>query len=517
MLDEYRIEQMNIGQYIDSVHEKEITVNQAVQRAFCWSNEMINNLVYSAVAKKRIYIPNIILAEEKRKDGTKRKYVVDGGQRTEALERFRYGEHKITKSIRNRYVEYQAKMRDEDGNILLDEDGNPICELKTFDLVNKRFEDFPPELQKRFDKCCISTAIYQECTPKETSELVMLYNSTVSMTASQKSFTYLNNFAEKVKSIKENNTFLKDCTMLGGNDKKKGIWERTIYESVMSMFYFDDWKSNPKDICSYLNNNASEKDFDSLDDYMNRLIPYSDKLSQTEVAELFIPKDIPVWMKFFKESKDKGISDEDFGKFIIAFNDMKEIEVNDTTWIELDKDKHTKDKKTIIKKVTYLEELLNNFLHTEDPEESTEITECDNTLNNEVANIYEEIEKKLPEELLDRSSLDDDLEPIEFLHKYVSPEITEEDLDEYYDDINYFVKKRLLPKDHNLINEKNEVSFLAIVAYAMRKEKDNEFEMWLKRYAITHRSVTARTQRDNYIEMVNNFERALNAKKGAIA
>ena len=50
-----------------------------------------------------------------------------------------------------------------------------------------------------------------------------------------------------------------------------------------------------------------------------------------------------------------------------------------------------------------------------------------------------------------------------------------------------------------------------------RKEKDNEFEMWLKRYAITHRSVTAKTQRDNYIEMVNNFERALNMKRGVVA
>ena len=75
-------------------------------------------------------------------------------------------------------------------------------------------------------------------------------------------------------------------------------------------------------------------------------------------------------------------------------------------------------------------------------------------------------EVELPEEVKNEEtpSLDDELEPIEFLHKYVSTEITENDLDEYYDDINYFTKKRLIPKDHNLINEKNEISFLAIVA-----------------------------------------------------
>lgn len=67
MLDEYRIEQMGVGAYVDSIDEEVITVDQAVQRAFCWSNEMINNLIYSTVSPKRIYIPNIILAEEKKR------------------------------------------------------------------------------------------------------------------------------------------------------------------------------------------------------------------------------------------------------------------------------------------------------------------------------------------------------------------------------------------------------------------------------------------------------------------
>ena len=108
MLDEYRIEQMGVGAYVDSIDEEVITVDQAVQRAFCWSNEMINNLIYSTVSPKRIYIPNIILAEEKREDGLTTTYVVDGGQRTEALRRFVFDGHKISKSIRNRYVTYQG-------------------------------------------------------------------------------------------------------------------------------------------------------------------------------------------------------------------------------------------------------------------------------------------------------------------------------------------------------------------------------------------------------------------------
>ena len=58
MLDEYRLKAMTIGDYIDDVYERKIKSDQAVQRAFCWSNEAINNLVYSTLSKKRIYIPN---------------------------------------------------------------------------------------------------------------------------------------------------------------------------------------------------------------------------------------------------------------------------------------------------------------------------------------------------------------------------------------------------------------------------------------------------------------------------
>lgn len=330
MLDEYRIEQMGVGAYVDSVDEETITVDQAVQRAFCWSNEMINNLIYSTVSQKRIYIPNIILAEEKREDGITVTYVVDGGQRTEALRRFIFDGHKISKSIRNRYVTYQGNKLDKNGKPIRDENGKLIKEIKTFDLVNKTYNDFPPELKKRMRSCQLSAAIYQECTPEDTCDLVMLYNSTIPMNVSQKAFTYIGTFADRVKQIKDKNRFLKDCTMLNELDKKKGIWERVIIECVMAMFHLEEWKKAPRDICKFLNENAMTEEFDTLDKYFNMLIPYADKLDHTEVAELFVSKDFMAWLALMKKALDEGISVEDFGKFLLAFNDMKEVKVNDT-------------------------------------------------------------------------------------------------------------------------------------------------------------------------------------------
>ena len=93
------------------------------------------------------------------------------------------------------------------------------------------------------------------------------------------------------------------------------------------------------------------------------LIPYADKLDHTEVAELFVSKDFMAWMTLMKRALDEGVSPENFGKFLIAFNDMKEIKVNDTDWIEIEQDKHTKDKKVIQQKIDYLHTLLVDFLH----------------------------------------------------------------------------------------------------------------------------------------------------------
>ena len=55
MLDEYRIEPLSIGQYLDRVDSEDIKIDQAVQRDFCWTKEMMNSLIYSALSRK-IYI-----------------------------------------------------------------------------------------------------------------------------------------------------------------------------------------------------------------------------------------------------------------------------------------------------------------------------------------------------------------------------------------------------------------------------------------------------------------------------
>ena len=493
MLDEFRIETTSVGQYIDKVEKKKIKADQDVQREFCWSNEMINNLIFSTISKKRIYIPDIILAEQNKEDGTKVTYIVDGGQRTEALRRFIKDDHKITKSIRNRYVEYQCEKLDEDGNVMLDEYNDPIYEMKEYDLVGKKFVDFPEELKDRLNSCVLSTAIYQDCTQEETSDLVMLYNSTVAMNVSQKSLTYIGKYANKLKHIKENNRFLIDGTMLNENDKKRGNWQRVIAECAMAMFHFDNWKKNPRDICSYLNENATEEEFDNLNDYFNRLIPYSDKANNIEVAELFVSKDMPVWMMAFKRVEEY-CSDYDFGRFLLAFNDMKEIEKNDTTWIELDQDKHTKDKKVMLKKVDYIEALLKDFLH---------IKEDDSVENNEVESKVDEIQTEEFEKKVEETIDDTEMETLDFVRKYVDPEITDEDVDGYWDYINGLARTRIIKENSEMLAPENENSMMAMLAWSEKDDKN--ISTWLQRFSVSHKTMPKMSQRERFEYMKKNY------------
>lgn len=492
MLDEYRIEPMTVGQYLDEVDNENIKINQAVQRDFCWKQEMMNALIYSALSR-RIYIPTIILAEEKKKNGTKQTYVVDGGQRTETLYRFKFEGYKITKNLRNYLIPYNKKKVDSNGEYVRDEYGNIESEIEMFDIRNKTYEDLPDELKSKFNGCALTASIYQDCTPEETSELVLLYNNHVGMNVSQKSLTYIGRYAEEIKRIKDNNRFLKDCTALTENEKVKGFWERVISESVMAVKHFENWKKTPKDMCDYLNNNSSIEEYKEIEEYFNRIAPYSDKIDNKEISELFTSKNMFVWMMLFDRFDKLHISDERFGDFLQAFvSGLCKKEINGENWIKIDADKHTKDRSVITKKVNHLEELMNEFLHINNEETVTKT---------DVA---------IEEDKTDEDGVEVYISEI----TGIDEKVLHENIDIYIDMLegeNGF-KDVCIRDDSRLLNRDNSLSLLAMVAYAESKEEN--LDEWLTEYAKNNDEYLF-DQKENFLHMKKSFDEYL--QKGAVA
>lgn len=483
-MDEYISTKMSLGQYLDDVYDENISVEQDVQRNFNWGKEAINNLIYSAISHK-VYIPSLILAEEKKSNGTTKKYVVDGGHRTTALKIFNFDGYRITKAINEYMVSYEEKCVDEDGNYIYDEDGDIKKEKKYFDLRGRTFDELPKELQNKFRKYNIEIITYPDTTEEETSDMVRLYNEQSGMNTSQKGLTYLGKYAGALKKITKSNRFLKDGTALTELEKKKGVWERVVAECVMAVNHFETWKKAPKDICHYLNEHASEIEFDGMETYFNRLAPFSDKTVNPEVSNLFASKNLCIWMIVFDRFAQMSVSDKKFGEFLTAFvSGLKDKEVNENTWETLNDKKNTKDKSAIIAKVDYLMALLNDFLHIENQKDVKEEA-VEEVIAEEIPDtaMEEDIEKQ--EEIVTEVSVveensvptADEIEnkkTLDFVQEVVDPSVDMEDVDMYKAFLDDYVR------DDSNVKKVGNTVLVAMLTYAFNIEKDNEFSEWIE-------------------------------------
>lgn len=491
----FRTEPTTIGQYIDDAQNETIKTDQAVQRDFCWTNESINNLIYSAVSQK-ICIPNLILAEED-KSGITITYVVDGGHRTEALRRFKYSGYKITTLIRNPFVTYNKKKVDENGKIIRDENGDIVWETVEFDLRKKTYNDLPDELKRQFNKCPLMTTIYQDCTSEETSSLVSIMNSHVAMNPSQKALTYIGKFANEIKKIKDSSVFLKDSTALTENEKHKGIWERVISESVMAVFYMNEWKKDPKRMCDFLNNNSSIEQFRKIEEYFSRIAPYSDKIDNKEVSDLFVSKDMAVWMVVFDNFTKFGLDDSKFGEFLNEFvTNMRNVEVDGTTWNDLDMDKHTKDKSVLECKINHITYLMKNYLHIEDKDNEAEME--NNVLDESAVSMASENEKNGENDTV-----------LAFCKENVSTDIEEEDVELYEAMLDDYV--RIDSPIYSMCRN----ALIGLIGFSVRENKDEEFEDWIKKYQ-ENKSNFSPSQKINFVYMKNDFNNYLVQRRGVI-
>lgn len=337
----------------------------------------------------------------------------------------------------------------------------------------------PQELKNKFNGCPLTTVIYQDCATEETSELVLLYNNHVAMNAAQKAFTYIGKYADEIKRIKDTNRFLMDCTMLSENEKEKGIWERVISECVMGIYHYENWKRTPKDMCDYLNENSSEQEYKNIEVYFKRLIPYCDKIDESEVAALFTSKNLFIWMMVFNRFTNLHISDDRFGEFLKAFvNSLKFKEIDGEDWGKIDSDRNTKDKSLINRKIDYIINLMNEFLHI-DAKNETDNGICDTENESFIADVLNMDLEKVIEEM------------------------------EVYNETLYSLTDKTIRDGSKLLNIENRKSLLALVAYSY--ERDVDLDEWLEQYAAKN-NMYFPDQRKNFLHMKKELNNYIEAK-----
>ena len=467
MAKKVREQAIALSSYLKSVNSEDISENQDVQRMFCWDNPAINELIVTVLTED--YIPPIILGEEELGGDLTQQYIVDGIQRTTALNKFRHMNWKTTKSFENSVIQYQAKMRDAEGHLIKDEDGSILWENREFDIKNKTFEQLPDELKKKFDDYQIRIVIHQNCTMQEISKLVRRYNRNKSMGSNQKALTWIPTYARKIKNI-ANNEFYKNCITYSKSMRKNGTYEQTVANSVMATFHLNDWKKTPNDRNEFLEENSSFDEFEKVNEYGNRIA----KVCGNKFQNVFVFKDILCWIATFHNFTKFGIEDGKFAEFINALvNELHGKVVGEWSYDMLDKESGTSDKKIIQAKIDTYTTLMMNYLQIDS---ETVIKNSEETT-------------------------------LSFVQENANPDATEEDIEFYRDMVEDCVRV------DEPVYQQCERAVIAIMAYACMKEHDEEFEKWIQRYK--NQTNFSPSQKTNFTYMKNSFDKYI--QKGATA
>jgi len=394
------------------------------------------------------YIPPIILAQEP----NSQKWTVDGLQRGSTFMKFRYGNYKVTTSVEEPIITYCAKVKDADGEIMLDGNGDIVWEDRQFDIRNKTYDKLPEELKKIFNEYQIETVVHEGYSMAEISKFVRRYNFHKSMNTSQKMFTFVDKHARKIREILRKRFFV-ECTGYTKGERKNGTLERILLESVMCMFHLDNWRRSGQ-IGEYINENAIETEFNVLENVIDRL----ESIVTQQHYSIFNSRDSFIWFTLFYKFSKMGCDDERFADFLTYFIETIDgIHMNE--FCGIDKKESTKDRSVIVRKLDKLENMMCAFL--------------------EIPII------KIDEDRI--SSI------LEFVQEHVTPSAALEDIEQYTEILQVFVREIGQSK---LWENENMPSLISIVAWSF--EHDIDLDNWFVDYC---------SRTDSYLDdQLMNFE-----------
>lgn len=418
----------SMKQYLDNEEDGYISNSFSTQRNPKWKS-IIDGLVVTILTDD--YIPPIILAE----DQTGKTVIVDGGSRTAAFKMFCKGNYKIKSSVEDHNVKYKKMEKDENGN--------PIWSDDEFDISCKTFDQLPKELQKKFFEYQVETVIH-ECNEEQAAKYLRRYNEHTAMNANEKMFLYLTNFADTVRKIIDKEFFI-ECSSFTENEKDKGVLERVISEAIMCMFHLDKWNKNSKKNAMYLNNNATNKEFEKLNENISRL----EKIITDDTKELFNSKNAFIWIALFNKFTELNIEDSEFNKFLQKFkSEFSKKEVNGKTFDDIDKGRGTKDRNIITDKLEMLESFMYEYFGIDMENTAKEVGSKDTETQNDI---------------------------IDFVRANVNKSLDHEDISLYED----MFMDLAVNVDNNsvLMDEENRPSFIAMIGYSF--EKDIDLEDWI--------------------------------------
>lgn len=356
-LEKSKPDKLSIASIIKKIDNYTIRFDHPLQReSEQWSPAMKGNLISDIL--QRNPIPSLVFAEQV-VNGLAVIWDLDGKQRCTNIYSFKNDGYKITKNIRRWNISFQARIVDEKGKQVMDENGFPESERREIDIRGKKFSDLPEELQDRFLEYNFEIVQYLNCSGEDIAYHIARYNEGKPMSASQKGITRLGEeFAAMVKSIAAM-PFFKEQGGYKVSEESNGTVHRVVIESMMAANFLKDWKKKQEDMCEYIKENATVEMFDQFEDMVGRI----SKAGTEETFDMFDSKDSFIWFGLFARFLKTGLRDERFVEFMTEFKRcLHSKEANGVSYDNLD-GKSTKDKTVVVNKIVHLEKLMTEYFN----------------------------------------------------------------------------------------------------------------------------------------------------------
>lgn len=462
-----------------------------------------------------------IVISEEIKAGIIMHWLIDGKQRSTNLKDYLEDGFAISKNVQRYMIEYQSDKTDEDGNVILNEDGFPIPESKTFDIRGKKFSQLPEELQDKFRDYQVPVMLNLNCTKKDIAYDIARFNRCRPMNVSQSGWLGLEeSYAEYVDKILKMDFFKVDCdkSSYSNTNIKNGSLRRIIIEAIMTSKYLSHFDKDFGKMCAYLTENANESVF--IDFYLTL-----EKLSNVlrgDTSDIFNNKNSFLWFALFDKFLEYDIEDDKFNGFIQEFKEtLHNKEINGITYDCLNGQKGTKDRSSVTKRFNHLLTLMKEYLHIEDSvEEITEDPEPETVEDDlfDTETVEESPEKPIIAEVTEYSAIGNvKIEHVEgevvnstintdmksalnFVREYVDESISEldvQDYEEYLDTITLDVDN-----SSKLLDSANHDSIIGVIAYAYQNDVD--CDDWFKDYFNRNNTYDI-DQKKNYLNMRNDL------------
>lgn len=462
-----------------------------------------------------------IVISEEIKAGITMHWLIDGKQRSTNLKDYLEDGFAVSKNVQRYMIEYQTDKTDEDGNVILNEDGFPIPESKTFDIRGKKFSQLPEELQDKFKDYQVPVMLNLNCTKKDIAYDIARFNRCRPMNVSQSGWLGLEeSYAEYVDKILKMDFFKVDCdkSSYSNTNIKNGSLRRVIIEAIMTSKYLSHFDKDFGKMCIYLTENANESVF--IDFYLTL-----EKLSNVlkgDTSDIFNNKNSFLWFALFDKFIEYGVEDDKFNDFIQEFKEtLHSKEIDGVTYDCLNGQKGTKDRSSVTKRFNHLLTLMREYLHIEDSvEESESDVIKDDLFETEVVKESDD-KKPIIAEVTEYSAIGNkeiervsgevvDKDTLEFVKMCVDDGVTDADILDYEEDLDVVT----LDVDNNsrLLDGVNHKSLIALIAYAYKIDED--IDDWFKDY-FKRTNTYEIDQKRNYLHMRNDFIRF--NKKGATA